>query len=129
MRLLLFAGNRLGRALTSACIRVRTLPTHRETFSVTQPSIAAEVHQSLDVHRHFATQIAFDQKVAVDHFADLQDFLVGELRHPASGVEMHLVHALLGLLLPDAMDVLQRYHDALVGWNVHASDTCQSRYS
>jgi len=30
-----------------------------------------------------ATQIAFDHVVAVDHFADLQHFLVASLRHAA----------------------------------------------
>jgi hypothetical protein len=47
--------------------------------TMTQAAVAAEVHQTLDVHRGFATQVAFDLIVAVDGFADLQNFSVGEL--------------------------------------------------
>ena len=41
-----------------------------------QPTIAAEIHQPLDVHRDFAPQVTFDDIVAVDDFADLQYLLI-----------------------------------------------------
>jgi hypothetical protein len=44
-----------------------------------QAAVAAKVHQALDVHRHFAAQVALHEVVAVDGLADLQDFRVGEL--------------------------------------------------
>ena len=78
--LLLLAGDRLGRALAGARIGVRALAADRQVAAMTQAAIAAEVHQTLDVHRDFAAQIAFDDVVAVDGFADLQDFGVGQLR-------------------------------------------------
>jgi hypothetical protein len=39
---------------------VRALPVNREALAVTEAAVAAEVHQALDVHLHFAAQIAFD---------------------------------------------------------------------
>src|SRR5258708_4906021 len=48
-----------------------------------QPTVAAEIHQPLDVHGHLAPKVALDDVVAVDDLADLQHLLVGQLRHPA----------------------------------------------
>jgi hypothetical protein len=74
--LFLLAGDRLGRALARARIGVGALAAHRQTATMTQAAIAAEVHQTLDVDADFTAKIALDQIVAVDDFADLQNFLV-----------------------------------------------------
>ncbi len=91
--------------------------------AVTQAAVAAEVHQALDVHRDFATQVALDLVVAVDRLADLQHLGVGQLVDAALGRDADLVDDLLGELRADAVDVLQRDDDALVGRDVDASDT------
>src|SRR5690349_18737049 len=88
-----------------------------------QPAIAAEIHQPLDVELNFAPQVALDHVVAVDQLADVEHFLVGELRHAPLGRQAQLLHDLSGLLLPDSMDVLQCDDDALVGRKVDTSDT------
>src|SRR5687767_1174615 len=90
---------------------------------MTQPAIAAEIHQPLDIHRDLATKIAFHDIVAVDHFAHLQHFLVGELRHAALLRNADLGHDVLGGPLADAVDVLKRNHNALVGRNIHTGNT------
>ena len=51
-------------------------------------AVAAQIHQALDVHGGVAAQIAFHQEVAVDDFADLDDFGFGQIAHPALGIEM-----------------------------------------
>src|SRR3954464_12077987 len=91
-----------------------------------QAAVAAEVHQSLDVHRHFAAQVALDLVVAVDRFADLQHFGVGELVDATLGRNADLIDDLLGELLADAVNVLKRDHNALVGRYVDARDTSHS---
>src|SRR3978361_1284155 len=121
--LLLLAGDRLGRALARARVGVGTLTTHRQTAAMTQAAIAAEVHQTLDVDADFTTKIALDQIVAVDDFADLKHFLVAELAAPPLGLNLHLRDDLGRVLLADAMDVLERDQDALVGWDIHAGNT------
>src|SRR5262245_33410630 len=50
----LLAGDRLRRTLARARIGVRALTADRQALAVTQAAIAAEVHEALDVHRHFA---------------------------------------------------------------------------
>ena len=71
------------RALAGAGIGMGALAADRQSTAMAQPSVAAEVHQPLDVHGDLAPQIAFDDVVAVDHFANLQHLLVGQLGHPA----------------------------------------------
>src|SRR5690242_21762904 len=78
-KLLLLAGDRLGRALARARVGVGALAAHRQAATMTQAAIAAEVHQPLDVDTGLATQIALDDVVAVDHFADLQHFRIAQL--------------------------------------------------
>src|SRR6266446_4654776 len=91
-----------------------------------QPAVAAEVHQPLDVHGHFAPQVPFDHVVAVDDLADLQHFLVGQLRYPAGLRNPDFPHDFIGLSRPDAMDILQCNNDAFVGRYVDAGDAGHS---
>src|ERR1051326_5818428 len=126
-RLFLLAGNRFRRTLAGARVGVGALPAHRQAATMPQPAIAAQIHQPLDVHGHFASQVAFHDVVAVDDFAKLGHFVIGELRYPARVRKRHLLHDLLGLGWADAMDVLQRDHHALVGRCVAPRDAshCQ----
>ena len=71
----------------------------------------------------YAAQVAFDHIVAVDHFADGEDFGVGELIDPLGMRNLHLVDNLDGIDRADAMDVAQRDDRALVGRYIDACDT------
>src|ERR1700736_5142261 len=122
-KLLLLTGDGLGRTLARARIGVGALTAHRQAAAMAQAAIAAEIHQTLDVHAGLATQIAFDHIVAVDHFADLQHFLVAQLRHAAVIGNLDLLQDLGSVFLADAMDVLERDQDALVGRDIHAGNT------
>src|ERR1700709_2089669 len=57
----LLAGDGLRGALARACVGVGALAADRQALAVTQAAVAAQIHQALDVHRHFAAQIAFDE--------------------------------------------------------------------
>src|SRR5262249_2837495 len=49
-------------------------------LAVTEPSVATEVHESLDVHGHLAPQVTFDLEThRLDHFADAAAFVVVQL--------------------------------------------------
>ena len=89
--LLLLAGDRLGLALAGARIGVRALATNRQTLTVTQTTIAGKVHKTLDVHRGRAAKIAFDGIIGIDRFADVQDFLIGQVLNTASVIDSQLV--------------------------------------
>jgi hypothetical protein len=57
---------------------------------VAQATVAAKVHQTLDVHRSFAAQVTFNHVITVDGFTDLQDFCVGKLVDAALGRDVVL---------------------------------------
>src|SRR6185295_2232962 len=88
--LFLLAGDRARRPLAGPRVGVGALAAHRQALAVAQAAVAAEVHQPLDVHRHLAAQIALDLVVAVDHLADADDLVIGQLVDPALGGNAHL---------------------------------------
>src|SRR5436190_5087580 len=112
--LLLLARNRLGRTLACAGVGMGALPANRQATTVPQPTIAAEIHQPLDVHCHFAPQIALDHIVTIDHFANLEHFLVDQLGDAALTRNPDFPHDFTGFSRPDPMDILQCYDDTLV---------------
>jgi hypothetical protein len=90
---------------------------------VTQAAIAAQVHQPLDVHRHFAAQVALDAILAVDQFADLQHVLVRQLVDPPLIGNRQLAADLLRLGRANAKDVTQADRHPLVGRDIYAGNT------
>ncbi|MPL95823.1 hypothetical protein SDC9_41995 [bioreactor metagenome] len=124
--LLLLAGDRLGRALAGTSVGVGALAANRKVLAVTQAAVAAEVHQTLDVHRHFTAQVALDREVGVDVFADGEHFGVGQIVHAAGRIDADGLDDLGGEHRADAVDVLKSDRDAFPGRNVDASNTCQS---
>src|SRR5262249_21288696 len=120
---LLLTGNSLSRALPGPSVGMSTLPADRQALAMAQAAVATKIHQPFDVQLNFSAQIAFDHVVAVDDFADLEHLGVRQLRHPTLRRQINLAHDILGNLGPDAMDILQRYNDALVGGQIDARDT------
>src|SRR4029450_9068107 len=119
----LLTGDGLGWSLAGPRVGVGPLPAGWQSFAVTEAAIAAEIHQPLDIELNFAPQIALDHVIAVDDLANLEHLGIRELRHAPLGRQINLAHDILGNLGPDAMDVLQRDHHALVGWQIDARDT------
>ncbi len=58
---------------------MRALAANRQRTTMTQTAVAAQVHQALDIHRNFTTQVTFDLVVSIDCFADLKDFSIRQL--------------------------------------------------
>src|ERR1700761_3476462 len=95
LRHFLLAGDRFRRAFARARVGVRPLAVDRETLTVTQPAIRTEVHKALNIHRHVAAQIAFDEIVAVDGFTDLNDFVLCKIGNTAIGFNTDRLHDFL----------------------------------
>src|ERR1700722_7175087 len=125
--LLLLAGDRLRRPLAGARIGGGALAADRKASPMPQPTVAAEIHQPLDIDGGLAPQVAFDHIVTIDNFANLQHFLVGQLCDPAFVGNPDLCHDFAGLRGPDAVNVLKADKHALIGWYIDASDTGQDR--
>ena len=71
---LFLAGHRLALALTSARIVLGALTTNRQTFAVTQATVAANIHQSLDVELNLRAQHAFGFVLPGDDVTDIGRF-------------------------------------------------------
>src|SRR5688572_17773513 len=74
---LLFRDRALARALPGARVGARALTADWQIAAVTEPSIAADLHQPLDVHRDLLAQIAFHAADLFDHSADLANVVFG----------------------------------------------------
>jgi hypothetical protein len=61
------------RSLAGAGVGVGSLTATRQPAPMTEPAVATEVHQPLDVHVDLTTKVAFDLEVLVDALADLLD--------------------------------------------------------
>src|SRR5437868_917227 len=122
LRHFLLAGDRLGRTFAGACIGMRALAPDRKAFPMPEAPVAAEVHQPLDIHRHFAAEVAFDKVVPIDRLADLDHLGIGQVVDPAVFGDPHLFADFPGLGGADAMDVAKPDLDALLRGNVGAGD-------
>jgi hypothetical protein len=54
----------LARALAGARIGAGPLAAHRQAATMAQSAVAAEIHQPLDIHADFTSQVAFDHDFA-----------------------------------------------------------------
>ena len=50
-----------------------------QALAVTQATVAADVHETLDVHRNFAAQVAFHFIVLFEFLTDFVQFFSGEI--------------------------------------------------
>src|SRR6185437_2371139 len=111
------------RPLARARVRARALAADRQTLAMAHAAVAAEVHQPLDAHRHFAAKIAFDGELA-DVLAQLVHLRVGQVLDLRAGQYARRNADRLGARSPDAVDRRQRDLRVLVVRNVDACNTC-----
>ena len=81
-----------------------------------------QIHQTLDVHRHFAAQIAFGSELA-DLLAQLVHFTVGQVFHLAAGFDAGSNANLARAAATDAIDRRKRDFGVLMIRNVYATNT------
>src|SRR5689334_6514054 len=88
-----------------------------------QPAIAADLHQSLDVHRDLLAEIALDAADLFDHPADLAHIVFGEILHPDVGTHARGAEDVVRSLPADAVDVGESDLDTLGARQIDACDT------
>ena len=105
-----------------SCVGFSPLASNGQATTVSCSSVAADVDEPSDIHVYFTTEITFDSLLAIDDLSDAREIHLSELSH--TGVTRHtgLVHNILGLIGPNAVDVLQRDLNALVVWNIYAGN-------
>jgi hypothetical protein len=103
---------------------MRALTTNRQRTTMTQTAVAAKVHQTLDVHGNFTTQVTFDAVFSIDSFTDLKYFSIRQLIYATIVSNADLRYDLTSKFRSNPVDVLKRNDYALVRRDVDASDTC-----
>jgi hypothetical protein len=88
-------------------------------------AVAPNIHQALDVHRDFATQISLDPHLFVDDFANPIDLVISEVPHTGVRIYIRALEQFLTCMEPDAKDIRQRRLDPLFARKI---DTCNSRH-
>ena len=63
-----------------------TLSMNGQALAVTQATVATDVHETLDVHRNFAAQVAFHLVALFEFLTDFVQFFSGEIIDAASPV-------------------------------------------
>src|SRR5436189_4737038 len=115
-------GAALLRTLARARVRARALTANRQSLAMTDAAIAAEVHQSLDAHRHLAAQVALDGELA-DVLAQLVHLRIGQVLDLRVGCDTRCDANRLGARAADAVDRRQRDLRVLMIRNVYACNT------
>jgi hypothetical protein len=92
-----------------------------QALAVTQATVATDVHETLDVHRNFAAQVAFHLVALFEFLTDFVQFFSGEIIDAASPVDARSVKNFQGRYTADAVDVSQRDVRALASGQVNTS--------
>src|SRR4030095_3618664 len=123
-RLLLTGDGLLARALPGPGVGVGALTPHRQIAAVTLSAIAADVHQTLDVHGDVLAEIAFDFHVVRDDLANPHDLFLGQVLDPGVRADVRLLEDEVRLGPPDAVDVGQPNFHPLVQRQIDSRDAC-----
>ena len=105
------------------------LPPNGQTAPMPDATIAAQIHQPFDVHGYVAAQITLDHIVMVDHFSDLNNFLIGQLIDPPFARNRRLFANLPGKAAANAMNISQRDIYTLVSRDIYTCNSSHSNFS
>jgi hypothetical protein len=64
-----------------------SLPSNRESAPMTQASIGADFHQSLDIHGNRLAQISFHHPVPLDDASDSHRFFLCQVLHFSTEID------------------------------------------
>jgi hypothetical protein len=113
--LLLFAPtNRTPRPAPGSGVCSRSLTPRRHPAPMAHTSIAANVHQSLDIHRDFPPEIALNSHFFIDDFAQAVDLVVGQIPHPRIRIDVRSLEKMLARMESNTVDVWQSRLDPLI---------------
>jgi hypothetical protein len=110
-------------ALTGPCVGACALAAQRQTTSMTDATVATEVHQTLDIHRNFAAQIAFNFEL-IDGCTKLRHFGLSQILDRGRRIDAGRHANLLRARIANSVDRRQRDNDVLVQRYVYACYAC-----
>jgi len=90
---------------------------------VTQTSVAADVHEPLDVHGNLPAEITLNPHFFIDDVTQAIDFIVSQVPNPGVRIDSGASEKLLARMQPDAVDVRQRSFDPLIPGKVNSRNS------
>src|SRR5690554_2871626 len=123
---LLLAGDGTARSLAGAGVGLGGLAAYGQATAVPQATVAADVHEALDVELHLAAQVALDFVLGFHDAAEPDDLGFGEVLDPGIRVDLGLGHDDPCTVDAYSVYVRQCMFDSLVAWKVHSGDSCHS---
>ncbi len=112
--------------LTGAGVGVSALTANRQATTVAQATVATQIHQTLDVHCHFAAEVAFHAVIGVDNFAQLLHFIIAELVHALRFCNARGLADFGSPGRANSINILKPDHNPLGGRDIHAGNTCHA---
>ena len=105
-------------------VGVGPLTPHRQATAVSDSPVAADIHETLDVHGYFGAQGPLNLEVAFDRTTEAVHIVVREVLSSAIGINAACRQDLFGSCVTDAVDVCQCDLDPLTAREIDASNTC-----
>ena len=96
LRCLLLVGNSLLATLAGTSVVLGALAPDGESETMTDSTVAADVHKALDVHLDGRTEFTFNLVVLIDFTTDLGDLLVVPVTNFDGAIDTALLKNLLG---------------------------------
>src|SRR6185369_13333408 len=120
--------DRLARALAIPGVGLGSLAADRQATQVTNPAVAFDALQTLEVHANFPPKVTLDDVLAVlDRVNNLRKLLLGQVLGANARVNAGLGENVARVTRADAVDIPQSDVDTLVGRNFNADDTSHTR--
>jgi hypothetical protein len=102
---------------------MRALTVNGQTFSVSESTIAADIHKPLDVAGNFTTEVAFNFVVLFKFLTDLIDFVDGKIINAASPINTGHIKDFQRGSTTYAIDVRKSDVRAFASRQVNSSDS------
>src|SRR6185503_16855360 len=95
-----------------------------------QSTIAADIHQPLDVHLHSLTQVAFDFALRFQDITDAAQLVFTQVSDAGIQIDTSFLEHRVRTRTTNAVNVGQANLGSLVRWQIYSSYTCHlnSRY-
>src|SRR5690554_6332947 len=93
---LLLAGDGATRSLAGTCVGLGCLATDGQATAMAQATIAADVHEALDVQLNFTPQVTFDLVLLLHHATQAGDLRFSQVLDPGVRADLSLDQDLPG---------------------------------
>ena len=113
-------------ACPTPCSGVRPSPlsTHRHVPPVSNPTVAANLHQTFDIEINLAPQITLDLLLAIYPLAKTADFSLGQILDLGIGIHSRRCQYTATRASTNSIDVCKANLNPLVPGQIHARNSC-----